>query len=94
MTAAATQRKKILVVDDEPTLRRTLRANLLARGYEVALAETGEDALAQATARLPDLVILDLMLPSAACPIGDADPGALGPRRGADQGARPGHGCR
>ena len=54
---------RILIVDDEPTLRRTLRANLLARGYEVALAETGEDALAQATARLPDLVILDLMLP-------------------------------
>ena len=54
---------RILVVDDEPTLRRTLRANLLARGYEVALAVTGEDALAQATARLPDLVILDLMLP-------------------------------
>ena len=54
---------RILIVDDEPTLRRTLRANLLARGYEVALAVTGEDALAQATARLPDLVILDLMLP-------------------------------
>jgi len=54
---------RILIVDDEPTLRRTLRANLLARGYQVALAETGEDALAQATARLPDLVILDLMLP-------------------------------
>ena len=54
---------RILVVDDEPTLRRTLRANLLARGYQVALAETGEDALAQATAHTPDLVILDLMLP-------------------------------
>ena len=54
---------RILIVDDEPTLRRTLRANLLARGYQVALAETGEDALAQATAHTPDLVILDLMLP-------------------------------
>jgi two-component system KDP operon response regulator KdpE len=54
---------RILVVDDEPAIRRTLRTNLAARGYEVILAETGEDALVQAAAQLPDLVILDLMLP-------------------------------
>ena len=53
----------ILVVDDEPAIRRTLRANLAARGYEVSTVETGEEALHHAAARLPNLVILDLMLP-------------------------------
>ncbi|HWE62119.1 MAG TPA: response regulator transcription factor [Chloroflexota bacterium] len=54
---------RILVVDDEPAIRRTLRANLVARGYDVTTVETGEQALHYATARMPDLVILDLMLP-------------------------------
>jgi two-component system KDP operon response regulator KdpE len=54
---------RILVVDDEPAVRRTLRTNLVARGYDVSAAETGEEALHQATERTPDLVILDLMLP-------------------------------
>ncbi|MGH2347213.1 MAG: response regulator transcription factor [Chloroflexota bacterium] len=53
----------ILVVDDEPAIRRTLRANLAARGYEVGTVETGEEALRHAEARMPRLVILDLMLP-------------------------------
>ena len=54
---------RILVVDDEPAIRRTLRANLAARGYGVMLAETGEEALTVARAQQPSLVILDLMLP-------------------------------
>jgi two-component system KDP operon response regulator KdpE len=54
---------RILVVDDEPAVLRALRANLLARGYEVTAVGTGEEALEQASARHPDLVILDLMLP-------------------------------
>jgi len=54
---------RILVVDDEPAIRRTLRANLVARGYDVTAVETGEEALASALARAYDLVILDLMLP-------------------------------
>lgn len=54
---------RILVVDDEPAIRRTLRANLAARGYDVRVVETGEEALQQAGARMPDLIILDLMLP-------------------------------
>jgi two-component system, OmpR family, KDP operon response regulator KdpE len=54
---------RILVVDDEPALRRTLQANLGARGYDVTAVETGEAALQQAGVQLPDLVILDLMLP-------------------------------
>ncbi len=54
---------RILVVDDEPALRRTVRANLTARGYEVRAVDTGEEALAAAAAHPPNLVILDLMLP-------------------------------
>ncbi len=54
---------RILCVDDEPHLRRTLGANLRARGYEVDLAESGERALEIATANKPDAIILDLGLP-------------------------------
>jgi two-component system KDP operon response regulator KdpE len=54
---------RILVVDDEPALRRTLQANLGARGYDVTAVETGEAALQQAGVQMPDLVILDLLLP-------------------------------
>ncbi len=54
---------RILVVDDDPALRRTLRANLAARGYDVLAVETGEDALVAVAAQVPALVILDLMLP-------------------------------
>ena len=54
---------RILCVDDEPNLRRTLAANLRARGYEVDLAATGEKALEIARERLPDVVLLDLGLP-------------------------------
>jgi len=53
----------ILVIDDEPAIRRTLRTNLVARGYDVYAAETGEEGLRHAAARMPRLVILDLMLP-------------------------------
>lgn len=54
---------RILCVDDEPNLRRTLAANLRARGYEVDLAATGEKALEIARERLPDVILLDLGLP-------------------------------
>ena len=54
---------RILVVDDDPALRRTLRANLAARGYDVLAVETGEDALVAVATQVPALVILDLMLP-------------------------------
>jgi two-component system KDP operon response regulator KdpE len=53
----------ILVVDDEPAVRRTLRANLLARGYDVMAVETGEEALVHFDQHPSDLVVLDLMLP-------------------------------
>lgn len=54
---------RILCVDDEPNLRRTLAANLRARGYEVDVAETGEIALEIARQGVPDVVLLDLGLP-------------------------------
>jgi two-component system KDP operon response regulator KdpE len=55
----------ILVVDDEPEILRALRSGLVAQGYEVTTATNGEDALRQATSAVPDLVILDLMMPGA-----------------------------
>jgi two-component system KDP operon response regulator KdpE len=54
---------RVLVVDDEPQIRRALEINLSARGYEVDLAPSGESALDLASRRHPDLVILDLGLP-------------------------------
>ena len=54
---------KVLVVDDELHIRRALSTNLRARGYEVDLAATGEEALVLAASGHPDVVILDLGLP-------------------------------
>jgi len=54
---------RILVVDDEPQIRRTLATNLRAGGFDVELAETGEAALAIIAAKPLDLVLLDLGLP-------------------------------
>lgn len=53
----------VLVVDDEPQIRRALAANLKAREYEVLQASTGEEALRLAAERRPDVVILDIGLP-------------------------------
>ena len=55
--------KKILVVDDEPTLVATVKYNLEREGYSVATAADGEAALARARKECPDLVVLDIMLP-------------------------------
>lgn len=54
---------KILVVDDEPPMIQVLSYNLKQSGYEVLVARDGEEALAQARRHLPDLILLDLMLP-------------------------------
>jgi two-component system KDP operon response regulator KdpE len=54
---------RVLVVDDEPQIRRALGVNLRARGYDIDLAATGEEGLALAASRHPDVVLLDLGLP-------------------------------
>lgn len=54
---------KILVVDDEPQIRKFLRISLNAHGYTVVEAARGEDGIARCATEQPDLVILDLGLP-------------------------------
>jgi two-component system KDP operon response regulator KdpE len=54
---------RVLVVDDEPQIRRALATNLKARDYEVELAASGEEALVLAADTHPDVVILDIGLP-------------------------------
>lgn len=54
---------RVLVVDDEPDVLLLCRLNLEQRGHEVLEAPNGQVALELARERLPDIVILDLMLP-------------------------------
>lgn len=54
---------RVLVVDDEKQILRALSTNLKARGYEVDVASSGEEALVVAAQHVPDVVILDLGLP-------------------------------
>ena len=53
----------VLLIEDEPQIRRFLRAALVAKGYRLIESDTGEDGLLQAATRQPDLVIVDLGLP-------------------------------
>jgi two-component system KDP operon response regulator KdpE len=55
--------KCILVVDDEPPIQRILRRNLTMSGYDVLVADSGEQALELAHLHEPDLILLDLWLP-------------------------------
>jgi DNA-binding response OmpR family regulator len=54
---------KVLVVDDEPEVGHFLQDFLSLRGYEVVLAATGMDALAELETEKPDLVLLDVAMP-------------------------------
>jgi len=56
---------RVLVVDDEPEVRRALRTSLGGRGYDVQLAANAEEALAEFGRHRPDLVLLDLQLPDS-----------------------------
>jgi len=56
-------KSKILVVDDEPQIRKALKLNLEVRGYDVLEASTGETALSLSASEHPDVVLLDLGLP-------------------------------
>ena len=53
----------VLLIEDEPEIRRFLRTSLPAHGYRLYEATTGADGLAQAKARNPDIILLDLGLP-------------------------------
>lgn len=54
---------RVLVVDDEEDILELVRYNLAKEGFRLRCVATGEDALATARAELPDLIVLDLMLP-------------------------------
>jgi two-component system phosphate regulon response regulator PhoB len=54
---------RILVVDDEADIRELVRLNLAREGYEILDCETGEQALGLSRSKMPDLIVLDLMLP-------------------------------
>ena len=55
--------KKILVVDDSPTERHVLLELLTKNGYQVSTAESGEEGIEKAKAQLPDLILMDVVMP-------------------------------
>jgi len=55
--------KRVLVIEDEPDLRSTLEFNLKSENYKVTTASDGASALAEISKNIPDLILLDLMLP-------------------------------
>jgi DNA-binding response OmpR family regulator len=56
-------RRRVLIVDDEPNIVVSLEFLLRQQGYEVLVARDGEEALATAVERRPELIVLDVMLP-------------------------------
>jgi len=74
--------ESVLVVDDEEDILQLLTYNLAREGYKVGCAATGEEALRVARAELPDLVLLDLMLPGTdgleVCKLLKSDPRTAG----------------
>src|SRR5215831_17250286 len=69
--SAAVSAGRVLVVDDEPQIRRIMRTTLTGAGYEIDDAKTGEEALVKLRDFRPDLVLLDINMPGmgglAAC---------------------------
>lgn len=62
-TVRADGRRTVLVVDDEPEIRQLVQRTLQARGFAVETAGDGQEAIAKAESLVPDLVLLDAMLP-------------------------------
>src|SRR4051812_25715971 len=56
-------RARVLIVDDEPAILHAMQTNLAGHGFEVAVAETGDEALELLGRWRPDVVLLDLGLP-------------------------------
>ena len=63
MTMSPDAERTILVIEDEPQVVRFLKASLASHGFRILEAETGQRGLVEASARVPDLVLLDLGLP-------------------------------
>src|SRR4026209_2093760 len=63
MTEGATEKSRVLVVDDEPQITRVLRTVLTSQGYQVRTASEGEAALTSFAEFRPELVITDLYMP-------------------------------
>ena len=57
------QKYRLLLVDDELSIRKVIGERLRSKGFDVLLAENGEEALGKAQQEKPDLIILDIMLP-------------------------------
>jgi CheY-like chemotaxis protein len=57
------KKKKILICDDDPVILRLLQVNLEIEGYAVVSAHHGEEAVRVAKSEVPDLIILDIMMP-------------------------------
>jgi len=55
--------KKVMVVDDSPTMRQLIAEALNGKGYHIITADDGEEALQKASKELPDLVVLDVVMP-------------------------------
>jgi DNA-binding NarL/FixJ family response regulator len=55
--------KKVLVIEDQPQMRRNIATILEMEGFEVAVAENGREGLEKAFASLPDLILCDVMMP-------------------------------
>ena len=60
---STTAKQKILIVDDEPDILELIEYNLKKEGYQVYLAHNGQEAVAEAKRALPDLIVLDIMMP-------------------------------
>lgn len=60
---STTTKQKILIVDDEPDILELIEYNLKKEGYQVHLASNGQEAVAEAKKVLPDLIVLDIMMP-------------------------------
>jgi CheY-like chemotaxis protein len=57
------EKKKVLIVDDEPDVLKLLGERLSKAGYDVIKASSGKEAIDEATKELPDLIILDIAMP-------------------------------
>ena len=64
--------KTIMIVDDEPDIRETVKTIMEANGYKVIVAENGDDCLEKLKTEKPDLILMDIMMPGT--PVKDVVP--------------------